>query len=394
MVPSYALPRILHVARWLHPTVGGSEAYIAAASHEFARRGNAVLQIAGTLRADDPPSKQVLPSGVEVVRLPALYSDPGRPFANMVNEPQCVDALRLHVDAFRPDVVFAHLVKPALASAVLSAVNGIRHRFFVPHMPLTDPEDPEFVSQSMSDWTGIIAVSTWHKRIIEKMLPDATIHVVHPGIQGKRFESAEPRVDVVRIRKPGEVVIALPSRLDAWKGQQVFVNALPLLEEIGVRARLALTSGRMLANSTFRQSAEADLFENARAHGMEDRLHFFDVPPEQMPSFMHAADVIGFASHGTETVLGETFGIAPVEAMATGIPVVATVSGGMQDYFVDGVNGIEVMCPAFGPPDAGDVADAVRFALDQQKHLVRGAHETSRKFSMDYFVSRLTAVMR
>jgi glycosyltransferase involved in cell wall biosynthesis len=56
-----------------------------------------------------------------------------------------------------------------------------------------------------------------------------------------------------------------------------------------------------------------------------------------------SADVLVFPS------LSETFGLAPLEAMACGLPVIATTAGGLVDTIRDGINAL-----AYDPatPDA------------------------------------------
>lgn len=58
-----------------------------------------------------------------------------------------------------------------------------------------------------------------------------------------------------------------------------------------------------------------------------------NVTDEQLPHELAAAEAFLFASH-------EDFGIAPVEAMAVGAPVIAYKAGGALDYVVEGETGL------------------------------------------------------
>lgn len=57
-----------------------------------------------------------------------------------------------------------------------------------------------------------------------------------------------------------------------------------------------------------------------------------DVSDEDMPGVLAGAEAFVFAAH-------EDFGITPVEAMASGTPVIAYQAGGAMDYVVDGKTG-------------------------------------------------------
>ncbi len=70
---------------------------------------------------------------------------------------------------------------------------------------------------------------------------------------------------------------------------------------------------------------------------------------DELVSAMASADVLVFPS------TSETFGLAPLEAMACGLPVVASMSGGLVDTLRHGVNAL-----THTPNDPASIADCVR----------------------------------
>ncbi len=91
----------------------------------------------------------------------------------------------------------------------------------------------------------------------------------------------------------------------------------------------------------------------ARAAGVADRVRLHGrVSQADMPAVMRTADVVVCAPWY------EPFGIVPLEAMASGVPVVASAVGGLTDSVVDGVTGILVP-----PRDPAAIADALEGLL-------------------------------
>jgi len=79
----------------------------------------------------------------------------------------------------------------------------------------------------------------------------------------------------------------------------------------------------------------AALVRSATAKGVQDRLHAVGADPEPQRYF-HAAELLVFPS------AYESFGLVVLEAMACGLPVVATAVGCVVDVVDDGVNGFVV----------------------------------------------------
>jgi len=75
----------------------------------------------------------------------------------------------------------------------------------------------------------------------------------------------------------------------------------------------------------------------------------------------------------------EGFGLAPLEAMAAGVPVVATRAGALPEVLADGARYVE-------PGDAQDLADALHAVLDDagaRERLVTAGRARARHFSWD-----------
>ncbi len=101
----------------------------------------------------------------------------------------------------------------------------------------------------------------------------------------------------------------------------------------------------------------------------------------QLPDLYANSDAFLFAS------VTETLGLVVLEAMASGLPVIAPAAGGVRDHLVDGENGI--VCPE------GDVAEMARAMIRLtgdwalSRHLARGARRTAEGLSWNREMERL-----
>ncbi|HYW31079.1 MAG TPA: glycosyltransferase family 1 protein [Gemmatimonas sp.] len=105
-----------------------------------------------------------------------------------------------------------------------------------------------------------------------------------------------------------------------------------------------------------------------------------------LPQLYASADAFLFAS------LTETLGLVVLEAMSSGLPVVATPAGGVADHLRDGVNGL-----AFPESDVDAMSRAMeRLVLDRAltATLASGARATALDLSWDHELDRLDAILR
>lgn len=75
----------------------------------------------------------------------------------------------------------------------------------------------------------------------------------------------------------------------------------------------------------------------AAQHGVADRVSFLGrVPHSEMPALFRSSDVVACAQWR------EAFGVVPLEAMACGVPVVASAVGGLAESVVHDVTDLHV----------------------------------------------------
>jgi glycosyltransferase involved in cell wall biosynthesis len=193
---------------------------------------------------------------------------------------------------------------------------------------------------------GVVCVSAAVRReVLGLGLPPARARLVHDGVESRRFEglafSAARAPARARLQlDPGALIGVTPASLHRRKGQDVLLQALALLAQrlpgqciqwVFAGEGPSLESLQSLA-ATLPPSVEA-LFPG-RVQPVEDLLA--------------AADLFCLPSRR------EGLGVALLEAMAAGLPVVASHVGGMVEAFEDPACGRHVP-----PEDPEALAEAI-----------------------------------
>jgi glycosyltransferase involved in cell wall biosynthesis len=186
--------------------------------------------------------------------------------------------------------------------------------------------------------SALIANSRYTAESARALAPHAPLEVVYNAVDLERFDPA--RVDRERARMAlgpaaGRLLLAVVAQLTPWKGQDTAVEALRLLVQDGLDAHLLLVgSAKFVAAATrFDNNAYvAELRRRIAEARLEDRVSWLG-EREDVPQLMAALDVLLMPSWE------EPFGRSLIEAMALGVPVVATSVGGPAEIVQDGREG-------------------------------------------------------
>jgi glycosyltransferase involved in cell wall biosynthesis len=184
---------------------------------------------------------------------------------------------------------------------------------------------------------GVVAIS----QAILDGLADAgverrKIRLIPSGIDPSRFVAVDPTDESPRDRDMATV--GCLAVLEERKGIEFLLQAAGHLQSQGVRLKWLIGG-----DGTLRQTLE----NQARALGLSDSVTFlgFVAKPEE---FLRRIDIFVMPS------LFEGLGVAALEAMAAGKPVVASRVGGLAESILDGQTGLLV-----APRDGRAIADAV-----------------------------------
>ncbi len=310
---------------------GGQNVHVAELSKALVRRGHDVTVYT---RREDPaqPDRLRAPDGYTVVHVPAgppRYLPKDELLQYMA---QFAVFLQADWQCARPDVVHAHFWMSGLATVLATqalelptvqtfhALGTVKRR----HQGAADtsPSSRIAVERMIADGVSRIAATC----------TDEVFELIRMGVPRDRTSVVPCGVDVARFtpgpRTPGRRLLAV-GRLVPRKGFDLPIRALRDLPD----TELTIVGGP--AVGALSEDPEAQRLQGiAEECGVADRVHLRGkVDRSAMPEVLRGADAV------LCTPWYEPFGIVPLEAMACGIPVIASAVGGMLDTVVDGETG-------------------------------------------------------
>ncbi|MBP1804559.1 glycosyltransferase family 4 protein [Rubellimicrobium aerolatum] len=209
--------------------------------------------------------------------------------------------------------------------------------------------------------------------------------VVHHGIDAEAFRPVADRAALrVALGLPAEgPLVGCFGRIRAQKGTDLFVEAM-----IAV-LRDRPDGGAILLGRATREHRDfqRDLEAKVAAAGLAGRIRFLgEAPVGEMARWYGALDLFVAPQRW------EGFGVTPIEAMACGVPVVATRVGAFEEQVVDGATGLLI------PAELEAMTEAVREALADPARLARWGEAARARvvaeFRLEDEAARLNALYR
>jgi glycosyltransferase involved in cell wall biosynthesis len=347
-------PRVLLlVTRWVR---GGARQVVSSLAERLPALGFDVDLACGP--PDAPPHALVLPGLVREIR----------PWTDL-------DALarlsRLLLDR-RPDVLHAHTYKAGILGCFAAAAAGLRAVVFTPHGHIFDPGASipgvpsgwklEVLRQLTRAAQGfarkVTALSDLDlaQQVRARLAPASKYAVVRNGIDVDRYAAPAPR------RFGDGPVIGAVGRLESEKGHDVLLDAMPLVRRARPDVRLVLVGAGSLDGDLRRRAVEG--------------VHF--------AGEVDAAEVLGSFDVFCQPSRYESQGLAVLEAMAAGVPVVATEVGGVPDAVLPGETGLLVK-----PADPAALAAALLRTLDDRPAAAARAARARERVRAEFSVDRM-----
>ncbi len=277
------------------------------------------------------------------------------------------------------DILHVHYAIPHATSAVLARQILQKKGLCVPVVTTlhgTDitlvGQDPSFapvVAHSIEESDGVTAVSEYLRtETYEHFDVTTPIEVIPNFVDIERFRRQNKDHFRTALFPNGEKILAHVSNFRPVKRAGDTVRILARLRELGEPVKLLL-----IGDGPDRAPTEA----LARELGVHDDVRFLG-KQDPIEELLSIADVFLLPSGS------ETFGLAALEAMACGVPVVSSDIGGLPEVIVDGESGY--LCPL---GDVEAMSQGVRRLIsDDTLHaqMVAGAEARAEHFRIERVV--------
>ncbi len=204
------------------------------------------------------------------------------------------------------------------------------------------------ISNFLSDWA-------------ESMGARCPIVVVPNAVDVQHFSEKADEASLVALKKTlgkkdGDIFLITTSRLTLKNGIEDIIDALTYLPP---NVKLLILGIGELERSLKAKTSKLLLGERVNFLGY--------VPHSKMPSYLHVSDI--FIRPSLTEGLGNSF----LEAMASGIPVIATPVGGIPDFLVDGETGL--FCDVRNPKSITQKVEKLIKDRESRDYIVRNGIE-------------------
>ncbi|MET0728730.1 MAG: glycosyltransferase [Acidimicrobiales bacterium] len=366
---------------------GGQNVHVADLARAIARRGHEVVV---HTRRDDPalPERVGFADNVWVEHIDAGPAAPIPKDELLPYMPAFARRLAQRWRTTRPHVVHSHFWMSGLAAVDAARPLGIpvihtyhalgvvkrRHQGLADTSPAARIETERRLAGEVD---RVLATTEDERReLADQGCPGERVTVVPCGVDLQRFTVRGP----VEQRPLGRRRVVVVSRLVERKGIGNVIAALRSLPDV----ELVIAGGPPVGMVDHDPEARRFL-RLAAEHGVEDRVCLRGaVSRERIPELVRSADVVACCPWY------EPFGLVAVEAMACGVPVVASAVGGLAESILDGQTGLLVP-----PRSPARIAEAIAQLLADEsfrRALATNGARRAQRFGWDRIASETLAV--
>jgi len=369
--------KIIQICEQFKPSIGGVQNYVYALSHELSKRHNVTVFTSDLIEGLDltlkPPSYEKISDNFNIYRFktyPPYYISYVRAYG-------MIPPLIRNLAKSDVDLIHSHSFI-AIHTNAAALLSKLKKNPFVLTIHSFGENPSNFYSDMFTkvynSSIGKITLKFADKVIVlsseakvyflQLGVDEEKIRIVPNGIDYKRFANFHPKVNFKQRYSINGKVVLFVSNLQQRKGAQYLLKAAPqILREV------PNTSFVIVGDGPYRKYLE-DL--SNRLHIKNKVIFTGSLSDQELLEAYHIADVFVLPSafEGLPTVI--------LEAMASGVPIVATKVGGIPSIVQDGITGFLIN---YG--DTKQIAEAVINILSDES-LAQKMGENGKRISKNY----------
>ncbi len=301
--------------------------------------------------------------------------------------------------AFFKSLILHHKRHYDFTWSIMASFNAFSNLFFKwihPSVPfilnLQEGDTPEHIKKASSIMyplyrhifkkaDRIHALSNYLVEYGKSMGATCPISVIPNGVDYTFFSAVPPQSQIKALQHelgldPFDTVLVTTSRLVHKNAVGDIIDAVTYLPE---SVKLVILGTGPL---------QKFLMEKVRLLGLNDRVKFVGyVPHRELPLYLHTSHIFIRPS------LSEGFGVSFVEAMAAGLPVIATPVGGIPDFLFDTKTGL--FCEVENPKSIAEKVEVLMNNKDVREAITKNAREmVKEKYGWDLVAGEVKDILK
>lgn len=289
--------------------------------------------------------------------------------------------VRRLIREFKPSIIHTHGVRANLSGRLGNKAEGYPAKVITTIHSLLSLDYPVFWKRFLFDrlekWTWpyvdqfIIVSGAMKKILVQEGLPEKKTAIIHNAIELPEVPLQRPEHSSLReeLGLPQDtVVVGTVARLHKVKGHSYLIQAISKLKNSYPNVHYVWAGGGELYDS---------LLDEVKSTGLQNVIHLLG-PRQDVQELLPQFDLFVLPS------LYEGFGLAALEAMMAGVPVIATAVGGLPEFINDGHDGLLVP-----PQDVDALYEALNKSFSSPEQMREMGKEAQAKVSEHNSLQRL-----
>ena len=221
----------------------------------------------------------------------------------------------------------------------------------------------------------LLALSKEEVSKLQKRYPDSRIELFPNGILHRELPEGGKFREKYNIPEDKKVLLCI-SRIDYQKNQKILLELLKKYADTHL----------LLIGPVTAQWYLEELQREAAQSGVKNRLTVIPgLPPESMELLQALKTAYCFILPSRH----EPFGIAALEALDAGVPLIASAVGGLRDFLYDGENAL-----LFEDNNADSLAEAYDRLAGIRAQIIAGGNTTAQTYNWQSIAGKLTDIYR